>query len=185
MSNKMKLEVERVSNGWIAKSDIGKTYYTDVGSIIKNANLVTDEELISEGQYIIDIEITPVKSIGEQNTDLRATLVARDKQVYDPIPKKWEGLDFESDAISVTAENAYASERLKSINFTKYFSQSILKDREFAEMAGLKTQTFASLKRNTRLGTTTFSHISVRISMTIIAKYFERVSKKTNEKSEV
>jgi hypothetical protein len=78
-------------------------------------NLVTDEELISEGQYIIDIEITPVKSIGEQNTDLRATLVARDKQVYDPIPK-WEGLDFESDAISVTAENAYASERLKSIN---------------------------------------------------------------------
>jgi hypothetical protein len=49
--------------------------------------LVTDEELISEGQYIIDIEITPVKSIGEQNTDLRATLVARDKQVYDPIPK--------------------------------------------------------------------------------------------------
>jgi hypothetical protein len=26
-------------------------------------NLVTDEELISEGQYIIDIEITPVKSI--------------------------------------------------------------------------------------------------------------------------
>jgi hypothetical protein len=52
-------------------------------------------------------------------------------------------------------------------------------------MAGLKTQTFASLKRNTRLGTTTFSHISVRISMTIIAKYFERVVRRKNEKSEV
>jgi hypothetical protein len=37
MSNKMKLEVERVSNGWIAKV-ILKTYYTSVGSIIKNAN---------------------------------------------------------------------------------------------------------------------------------------------------
>jgi hypothetical protein len=35
----------------------GKTYYTDVGSIkLKMQTLVTDEEQLAKGQYIIDIE---------------------------------------------------------------------------------------------------------------------------------
>lgn len=176
--NLLELDLEKVSNGWLRKLNGSTTYYPDLTTII-NQEPILEDESVSEGKYVIEIKIRTAKTLGELNAEGRAALIERDKEVFNPNVRKV--VDGETEFNPLDTKSVYSAIRLKSINFTKYFSESKLKDRELAEIAGLKSATFSSLKRNIRLGTTTFSHINVRIAATILAKYFEKMSKLNDE----
>lgn len=176
--NLLEIELDKVSNGWLLKHQNSITYYQDIKNIINNETILEDDS-ITEGKYVLEIKIRTAKTLGELNAETRAFLLERDKKVFNPNVK--EIVEGEVEFNTLDEKSVYSTNRLKSINFIKYFTETKLKDRELAQIAGLKSATFSSLKRNIKLGTTTFAHINVRIATTILAKYFEKMSKIKDE----
>lgn len=173
-----KVKITKIVNGWIVNTSEGDTFYKNISAYINEMNSEDFDVDYPQGEYVLSIDIVPAKTLGELNKEMLSAILTRDRAPYNPKVKEIDDIDVE---ITSESSQIYSSKRLLSINFNKYFKEYKLTDREFAIIAGVKTATFSSLRRNIRLGTTTFSHLSVRIAATLLAKYFEQKSKEEHK----
>jgi hypothetical protein len=195
--------IEKIAKGYLVTevSDTGKISKWPVKSIEKILEKLLSDKVLLEAleqsleNESMDLSIVLSKTVSphgeihrrkqEMKTieQLKSEGIIEPAKTFDPKEIKQQVLlpiDNEGNILpeKITAENAYSVKRLKSINFTKLFTETKFKDKELAEVAGIEVvQTFSSLKRNIRLGTTSFSRTTTRISCTKLAKFFEEQSK--------
>lgn len=181
MKKAVKFHVEKISNGYlftetVDEVEIGKTFNdkkSNFFDVLKENETVGG--MINDDKNVLLFEIIrhdiEMLSKEKNNHQLLEDIVQRD--VFNPYGNK--PIDEKELRLSITKQNCYSAERLKTIDFVELDNQLPMSNIRKAEICGIKSGTLYSSWSKIKIGEFNFSSIDVRIYMTVLAKYYEIV----------
>lgn len=188
-SQSLKLSLERLDGGFISDISGKRKIYPDVGDIIDALDMHKTINKLDHAEYRLHINIIH-KDEFDDMLALKKTIAGEAVDQMSIEDAKKRGIIQEADKfdpnkpacvvdtntpIKIDIRNAYSIARLKSLPWKEWDEQLSMSNGERADIAGLKKNSFYTTWNNAISGKAQYQRPEVRVGMTILAQYFERM----------
>jgi hypothetical protein len=194
----LRITIEKLDGGYISDAEGKRKIYKETEDVIDAVGINKLLNNIDSDEYKLNIDLVPkeieseyidVLTFGmqlkkDENIDLRNVI---EKETFNPFPKKAEDNEPLTE-IKVDEKNCYSTARLQAIDWNAFDQQLPLTVVEIAEITGANVTTMYSTWRKAKDGTLKYQIKNTKITMTILAKFYEKnlgIRTSTKEKIEL
>ncbi len=197
----LKVEVEKLSGGFISNISGKRRIYKDAHDIDDEVGIGPLLDKTEDNEYILSIDLIPkdqyqafldgqAMAITEVKKEEEIITLDKAKELgiiqpadkFDPEPAK--PVVNLAEPITVTISNCYTIAQLQAVPWAKYDKEFPLTSREKSDISKITDSTMYNLWNKVLAGTFQWQSINTRIGMTILAHYYEKRAEKKQRKDD-